>query len=415
MFLEERLKTQQAIPVIIEFFKILSEAKEENISQEIKKKLKDFVHTLENQLNIKYPSSSNSNNEENRDKNIKSKFQPYLLIMIYPPSYSDHSETSVQFTLEAELLFEKRNRDGINKIYKRISIELAQEIPNNESKETIIIPVKQVQCSLNQIPNNVCKFITTTNEKYLFRVIPHKKMRIELFLPINYLMNLEPIEMTEISTGIADELICIGYEYKITVRSLDRFTISKSDYISTLSKNWPTLMEVSHKSQEILGKLCNEEEEKEKDKWIQENYFEYIENIEDDFNWIEKDIYLNKEIELNNKIGIVLICPQLKSKKNKNDIAKLFFIIMRTGFPLALWIRDGYFEKKELLKILTLRNLSDLDRLRENIKELRGIAYGKKQEKEKYLGYHLGFFCDNPNLIPYKFLPNKQELIEPTY
>lgn len=106
-----------------------------------------------------------------------------------------------------------------------------------------------------------------------------------------------------------------------------------------------------------------------------------------------------KEKELRQeRLGIKLSCNLSKSHQEK-----LFGFILRTGIPLALWVRQDGIRgvKKSTDEFLKQDYLTDLSKLLERIREEREKAYDEESE----LGRHLAVLCDNPKRLPPALTP----------
>jgi hypothetical protein len=109
------------------------------------------------------------------------------------------------------------------------------------------------------------------------------------------------------------------------------------------------------------------------------------------------------------------IIDELPLDEEKEEYYKFFYNFVDSGVPLSLWIRrypDNlcYIDcknctietiEKKFKEILHINSFNDLSEIFKRIYELRKDAYDEGgDEAKKYLGYHLGFICDHPNLIP---------------
>ena len=113
-------------------------------------------------------------------------------------------------------------------------------------------------------------------------------------------------------------------------------------------------------------------------------------------------------------MGINLNLPLL-NQNYAYHIDNFLISILLCGLPFSCWLRENYLEKLKLREeqkiencefedILTVAHFQDLEKLFEYIREIRENAYVEDKSKQKdYLGYHLGFLCDNPYRLPSKF------------
>lgn len=354
IFLEHNYKNDKNIPSIIEFAERLSQ--ETVVSQAIRDKLNYWVKIVAQELSISLPSY-----EKQRVYNLIV-VNSYLLITVTPNS----SDT---FYLQAELI---PNYSNGNTNPERINLEINNDSPN-------------IECSLSDIVDNIYQFICIARTEHLNKYLQYK-LNIEIFLPLQFLdANLD---LEDVSIGF-DKKRPFGSEYRLLVRSLDRFIINNGEYVNRLYLKWE---QFNH--------------------WIQsrieptdiQNKIHHISKI-DDCNWEE----IETELELEEKFGVKITCCLPENNVDKED---LFIAILRGGIPIFLWTRcnlpniDDDFNN--LLKVNFFHD--ELTRI-ESVWRLRKLAHAKR-DKENHLGYHLGFLCDNPHRVPFNLMPQNQTLTE---
>ncbi len=355
ILIERRLIISEKIPIVLEVANLIASAAEIEVNEKAKNKLKKWVTEISTQLNIKIDSKIDAERQSSQKNAIK--IQPYLLILIQP-------QGSDEFNLEAELVIQEDNE---NKIIDMIPISLNKE--------------KIVKCTKKDIHQRISQLIAVSNENYLYPYRQKKKLILELFLPMDYLIS--PLELLPIPTGF-NETRWMGFEYKLVVRSLDRLDNSQFDFISPLIDKWDNL-------NEFINTKPTQEQISQK--------IEYISTLEEKFDWIELEVAL----ERNKRLGLNLTCPLLISQ----HVRKFFITIIKTGLPLAFWLRKSYQAhidlEREFTEILNIENFKNLDSLLEKVWQMRRDAYLKKEKAPDCLGYHLGFLRDNPNRLPSKF------------
>jgi hypothetical protein len=106
----------------------------------------------------------------------------------------------------------------------------------------------------------------------------------------------------------------------------------------------------------------------------------------------------------------------LSSDEETEEYYNYFYNFVDSGVPVSLWSRccpgdlcnaDGINHTNETIEeqikeILDIKSFKDLSKVIDRIYKLRLAAHSQKgNEAKKHLGYHLGFICDRPDLIPY--------------
>ena len=351
ILLEKYPKNDKGIPSLLEFAERLS--KEEEISQNIRDELNNWVKTVAQELNISLPTYEII-------QLSTTILNSYLLITVTPNS----TDT---FYLQAELILNYLDKDTNT---KPIKLELNSDSPN-------------IECSLSDIVDKICLFISLAKREYLPRGY---NLTIEIFLPLQFIdANLD---LKDIPIGF-DKQKPLGNEYRFLVRSLERFTSNDGEYANRLYSKWDKF-----------------------NYWIQnssfhrdiQNKIHHISKV-DDCNYDEIEV----ELEIKEKFGVKITCCLPENQFDKKD---LFIAILRGGIPIFLWTRcnlpnvDDDFNN--LLKFDFFQN--ELTRI-ESVWKLRKLAHAKR-DKENHLGYHLGFLCDNPHRVPFNLMLQNQSLIE---
>lgn len=114
------------------------------------------------------------------------------------------------------------------------------------------------------------------------------------------------------------------------------------------------------------------------------------------------------------RLGLKTTCSLPEDDKAKRE---LFIAIIRAGLPIFLWTRCCSHPdiESEFNQFFTSNSepVSDVNNLVEYVWNIRKEAHAKKDnEKNNYLGYHLGFLCDNPDRIPFSLTEQNQQLLE---
>ncbi len=339
---EDYPKTSSSIPSIVEFAHRLA-------NQELG--IRTWVRQLTAKLNIQLPDIS----EEEYDESEQ--LQSYLLIIVYPEGNN--------FRLEAEFILDERQKPKPEPLDLKEILNLGKE--DNDRKGIVCDSFEKISEQLGSIiPAFISKYLLDFNAFDL---------TIEIFLPYKYLsQNID--HMWQIKHEVYERAPVV-IEYNLIVHPLERMMGINS--FKNLKNGWKTLRDTLDKnpSQDILMKEIQP-----------------ISQI-DSRNWKKLADDLKK------KIGLKLNSPLSNDSKDQ-DI--FFKTILGGGVPIAFWTR---YETPPCLKLeeqidcyLTVDCLNNnLQKLIEGIWQIRKDAYVQENPQD-YLGYHLGFLCDNPNRIP---------------
>ena len=345
IFLKKCTYNNKGVPTIIEFAQRLAKEKEEKIQKNQLIQLETWITNITQSLGIKKLSS-----DEEAEYLTPKTFNSYLLV-------TAESKGNNKFGLKAELRLENCSNNSNNKPIK-ISDELNPE-------EGII------DCHLSEIANKIYEF-TRICKRRLQQQYNSETFIIELFMPLEYLD--KNIDNQEIPGGFGEQ-IAIGDKYKFIIRSRERITEEDGEFLDKLYRKCENF---SHKFEDIPQKNSFQ-----KWNWSACN-FKQIENY-----WRDNSI-----------LGTKIICGLPENYKLKRQF---FTSIIRAGVPICLWTRDENIPNIENqfneIFTCTLESLHDLDALFKSVWKFRQKAY-EEENKENYLGYHLGFWCDNPYRIP---------------
>ena len=188
-------------------------------------------------------------------------------------------------------------------------------------------------------------------------------LTIEFFLPSD-LMCLE-VDRWKISDPI-DEDICLGIQYPIRLRSLERLKLQYLDrYLSQWCDCWDRLNSIV---EEIMSR----------------DSFEELKKI-DNFNW---KLLKNK---LTQKNGLKVTVAHPKSIRKD-----LFRAILQAAIPIAIWIRNDISQIDQVTEIDQVLTFKPLRYLGESIKKIRADA---DAQTEDHLGFHLALLWENPHRL----------------
>jgi hypothetical protein len=270
----------------------------------------------------------------------------YLLIIIKP-------EENNQYRINAYLIPNEEDKDNVEPL-------------DLESTE------KGILCTFDQIKENIPNFIKKSEAILINNTNRPWELTIEFFLPITHLN--EKVEQWKYSYNDDLDNSNIGEKCRVVVRSSDR--LQRGDWIKALRFGMKRLKDVRAELNDQI---------------IQDRFVHLTEL--NSFNWNKLKNTLEKD-----KIGLKLSClPPVSDEKYK----ELFKAILISGIPIAIWKRSNSMpnmnsqdEFNQFLNVTSLNNCSNLFKL---ILEERKIAY-QEALCENYLGYHLGIFCEEPNL-----------------
>lgn len=115
------------------------------------------------------------------------------------------------------------------------------------------------------------------------------------------------------------------------------------------------------------------------------------------------DIQLLEESLEEEKVGLKLSCTPPKTSKDRDAFFK---VILKTGIPVAIWLRQDEISgvqdlEAETDKFLKREYLSNHHLLLEKIKNERR----KNRRKKDSLGKHLAILCDDPKRLPAALTP----------
>jgi flavodoxin len=328
-------KRSDNVPTILEFAERLSS----ELKGESYKQLEKWIINLATRLEIDLPTYSkpSSNNDI---------YKYFLLIAVIPQGKN-------QFELQSDLLLYNCSKDSYE--------------PN--SKFSDCQERGLVKCDLTEIKDKISDLIAVCQKYLQFPYI----LNVELFLTYRYLgyaFDLEEIIIDK-ERNTANYL---GIEYPLLVSSYERFHDRK--LYNEFLLRWRT--KVQQKLKLDFAKLI------------------------ESFQELKSEVYNNRSLdELENQwkvekiIGLKIIGCWSKEEKVQEE---LFYSLVRSGVPFALWSRCNDLQncQQDLNNLLTSQPLQNWPDLFNQVWECRQKAY-KKPEK---LGYHLGILCDDPQRIP---------------
>ncbi len=209
-------------------------------------------------------------------------------------------------------------------------------------------------------------------------------MTVDFFMPWKYLDE----KVDQWGRDLAGKEVPFGKDYKISVRLYERIAHLRGD---RGEKNAPTYFEYWRAKwrtfEQFLAQNPNQKQVRDKFKCLVKSSEFKIEELEGDLG--------------GEKIGIKLACNLPKSNKER-----FFGMVLRTGIPIALWVRQDKISgvrslKKATDELLKPEYLVNLNLLLERIKEERKKAY----DKNGGLGLHLAILCDDPTRLPPELPP----------
>ncbi|MDJ0901588.1 MAG: effector-associated domain EAD1-containing protein [Xenococcus sp. MO_188.B8] len=333
-------KRDDNVPTILEFAERLSSEVQGKLSAQ----LEQWIINLATRLEIDLPTYSKPSSKNDI-------YKYFLLIAVIPQGKN-------QFELQSDLLLYNCSKD---------SYETNPKFLDCEKRGSI-------RCDLTEIKDKISDLIAICQE---YLQLPYI-LNVELFLTYRYLGYAFDLEEVVIDKE-RNTAHYLGIEYPLLVSSYERFHDRK--LYNEFLVRWRT------KVQQKL-KL---------------NFAKLIESFQE----LKSEVYNNRSLdELENQwkvekiIGLKIIGCWSKEEKVQEE---LFYSLVRSGIPFALWSRCNDLQncQQDLNNLLTSQPLQNWHDLFEKVWECRQKAY-KKPEK---IGYHLGILSDDPQRIPSNLKP----------
>lgn len=343
ILLKKITKRNDNVPTILEFSERLSN----KIEQQLSKQLDRWIETIATRLKIDLPTYSDNSRLSSEDKTYKY----FLLITAIPKGKN-------QFELESDLLLYDSPEDSYQPIPKFL---------NCEERNLI-------KCDFTEIKDKIFDLVQICQEYLQFPYI----LNVQLFLTYPYLGHAFDLEEIVIDKKRKTSNY-LGNQYPLLVSSYDRFN-NKSFYNEFLLR-WRT--NVQEKLKPNLAKLIESLKELEVESYNHQSLDE-----------------LAHQWRVEKVIGLKIIGCWSDVKEVQEE---LFYSLVRSGIPLALWSRCNDLQncQQHFNNLLTSEPLKTWHDLFEKIWDCRQKAY-KKPEK---IGYHLGILSDDPQRIPSNLKP----------
>ena len=308
--------------------------------------------------------------ERPSDEALK-KLQAYFLITVEPLETSD----SDKYRVNGYVVTRIGNEDRYTKIE---SISLLIPLPKEANKlftDNPYYTLEQINQELpewliqaKEVIDNQC---TEIQKSYHLELPPVSDLTVEFWLPFEHLSTAaETWKIYGQPTRLKRRTRTLGQEYRIVVRSYDRF--SDPDSLNELNRTWQALLTASQDSVDDGSTFLNTP------------HFDCWSHWED-LKRLSKQVYQ----------GLSLICP-LCSQQYKRQQEDLFAWMLEKGIPFVLWSRsvDLTDEQKKALKqkmteMLTADTLNQLEQLFEKIKQSRTVDSEDR----------LALWCDEPKRL----------------
>jgi len=308
--------------------------------------------------------------ERPSDEALK-KLQAYFLITVEPLETSD----SDKYRVNGYVVTRIGNEDRYTKIE---SISLLIPLPKEANKlftDNPYYTLEQINQELpewliqaKEVIDNQC---TEIQKSYHLELPPVSDLTVEFWLPFEHLSTAaETWKIYGQPTRLKRRTRTLGQEYRIVVRSYDRF--SDPDSLNELNRTWQALLTASQDSVDDGSTFLNTPHF---DCW---SHWEELKRL-------SKQVYQ----------GLSLICP-LCSQQYKRQQEDLFAWMLEKGIPFVLWSRsvDLTDEQKKALKqkmteMLTADTLNQLEQLFEKIKQSRTVDSEDR----------LALWCDEPKRL----------------
>ncbi|NEO97123.1 MAG: hypothetical protein F6K58_00075 [Symploca sp. SIO2E9] len=342
----------EGIPRVLWFARDL--CKGNQLKKSVEQKIKQWITSTEQYCGCNLPDLPEISVSRKDDT-----LNCYLMITIKP--WSDQRRFLINGFLRLPSLIEESNY-SLDDI---VPVDLVDLEEDGEQKGSL--------CTFKSIENKVVQFLREGERKLKTEV---KKLNfscynltIEFFLPYQYLC--EEVDLWRVSE--LDDLVPIGKNYRVIVRSYDRV---ENEYLENeLRKGWQRVKQLLNLNTQDVS-----------------SHFENL-NTVSNCNWKNLEMQLRES-----KIGLKLTCAPPDSQKQKQELFKAF---LRGGTPIAIWTRCHNIPNvvSEIDNLLTKDSLTNLDYLFELIWRKRCKAHCDLTPKE-HLGYHLAILCDNPERMP---------------
>jgi len=308
--------------------------------------------------------------ERPSDEALK-KLQAYFLITVEPLEASDCDKYRVNGYVVTRI----GNEDRYTKIK---SISLLIPLPKEANKlftdnphytlEQINQELPEWLIQAKEVIDNQC---TEIQKSYHLELPPVSDLTVEFWLPFEHLSTAaETWKIYGQPTRLKRRTRTLGQEYRIVVRSYDRFSDPGS--LNELNRTWQALLTASQDSVDDGSTFLNTPHF---DCW---SHWEKLKRL-------SKQVYQ----------GLSLICP-LCSQQYKRQQEDLFAWMLEKGIPFVLWSRsvDLTDEQKKALKqkmteMLTADTLNQLEQLFEKIKQSRTVDSEDQ----------LALWCDEPKRL----------------
>lgn len=345
------IRTNSDRLAILDFIVFL--LKEKELREDQRTALKNWLTLVAKEKNIDLQDLNKETGAIIADNTV---LDSYLLIVL-----EENTPGSNQYSLEAELI--------------AVPGKKSMQISPNSRGITEISP-EQIKDYISELIDNSTDTLNNFPNDY--------SLTVELFVPSEYLIETYERCLIPISRRRSKPL---GSQYKFTIRCLEKYL--KGTLFSQSKRKWQAI-------QKYLEKDCEEDREIKFDflKSIYEKKTSEWNQIET--RWIEKPFYS------------IAIVDRLDSTDSES-VLDYFDIFQTSGIPIALWSRkEGVIcdiddnpctVEDKFREILNIQALDELGQIFEKIRKLREIAYNS-ENREEYLGYHLGFICDDPFRIP---------------
>ena len=348
------LRKKDEVPTILEFAQRLHNC--DRVERNTKSSLYQWLNRITNEKSIGYPIRY----KKPRPK-LQKKVDSYLFVI------TNEIEIGNKFNLSAELIPRYQPDE-----FERVTLEL------NKEQHKI--------CRQEEIANVVGKFVECAKIKLRreYGYIQHNLI-IELFLPYKYLR--ETIDLQQILASGGRERP-LGQQYYFAIRCSDRYLLNYfsnyGDFLDKLHTKWKTV------KRNFKGKFVEV---------TVNNNLVCVNCINQDLNWDN----LCEEWNSNNIVSVNLTCTLPSDGREQN----FFRYLLIAGIPLSLWNRSSdliYTDVEEEFRlILNWAKLNNPIELHQSIYTQRNDAHLQGDNAVEYLGYHLGFLLDNPDLVPTVF------------
>ncbi|MBD1848288.1 hypothetical protein H6F89_34060 [Cyanobacteria bacterium FACHB-63] len=380
---------------IVKFVENLEVFSEESYKSSLTQWLKELPTSLRP---LSRTSSSISRQERPSNETLKS-LQAYFLIVIEPPEIT--TQTGL-YGINGYLMTHLGSSAQFTQIYT-LNLKPPAKVLNSGAEDEIdhvsavLQQTKGVFCSLQQIEDNLPDWLVQAQNEidircselqseYELSFRPIYDLSVEFWLPFECLTAAaDTWKIYGKPVRLKQRRLVVGEEYRVVVRSYDRF--SDSDALNNLNRMW---QELTRSLEELVAteeNVLSEGTSRSASSGIVQPQFHSLDC------W-SRIATLRSQI-LPACWALALTSPfDIKEYEPQRD--ELFALILEKGIPMALWSRKSSISgiQEAMDELLTSYTSSQINELLDQVKQIR-----KSANEQQLLGKHLAIWCDEPKRL----------------